>query len=93
MRNKYVRSASRARIILSRERDIEKKLDEKERITLELEEYMKQYAALTGENRVLSDATKKRGKAFKALLINKLSNLSSNISLAELHLDFSRYTI
>lgn len=69
MKRNIIKSERRARIVLSRERDIERKLDEKERINLQLEEYMKQYAALTGENRVLSDATKKRGKAFKALLI------------------------
>ena len=69
MKRNIIKSERRARIVLSRERDIERKLDEKERINLQLEEYMKQYAALTGENRVLSDATKKRGKTFKALLI------------------------
>ena len=64
MKRNIIKSERRARIVLSRERDIERKLDEKERINLQLEEYMKQYAALTGENRVLSDATKKRGKTF-----------------------------
>ena len=69
MRNKYVRSDSRARIILSRERDIEKKLDEKERITLELEEYMKQYAALTGETKVISPEVRRRMRRRKARLV------------------------
>ncbi|MBR5242582.1 MAG: hypothetical protein IKV20_05525 [Clostridia bacterium] len=69
MRNKYVRSESRARIILSRERDIEKKLDEKERITLELEEYMKQYAALTGETKVISPEVRRRMRRRKARLV------------------------
>ena len=69
MRNKYVRSESRARIILSRERDIEKKLDEKERITLELEEYMKQYAALTGETKVISPEARRRMRRRKARLV------------------------
>lgn len=69
MRNKYVRSESRARIVLSRERDIERKLDEKERITLELEEYMKQYAALTGEKKVLSPEVIRRMRRRKARLV------------------------
>lgn len=60
MRRNYVRSESRSRIVLSRESDIERKLDEKERLTLEIEEYMKQYAALTGEKKVLSNKMKKQ---------------------------------
>ena len=62
MRRNYVRSESRSRIVLSRESDIERKLDEKERLTLEIEEYMKQYAALTGEKKVLSHKMKKQAR-------------------------------
>lgn len=77
MSKKYVRSESRARIILSRERDVERKLDEKERITLELEEYMKQYAALTGEKKVLSPEVIKRMRRRRARLIAFLLALAA----------------
>lgn len=77
MSKKYVRSESRARIILSRERDVERKLDEKERITLELEEYMKQYAALTGEKKVLSPEVIKRMRRRRARLVAFLLALAA----------------
>lgn len=77
MSKKYVRSESRARIILSRERDVEKKLDEKERITLELEEYMKQYAALTGEKKVLSPELIKQTRRRRARLVALLLALAA----------------
>ena len=77
MSKKYIRSESRARIILSRERDVEKKLDEKERITLELEEYMKQYAALTGEKKVLSPELIKRMRRRRARLVALLLALAA----------------
>lgn len=77
MSKKYVRSESRARINLSRERDIEKKLDEKERITLELEEYMKQYAALTGEKKVLSTEGIKRTRRRRVRLVALLLALAA----------------
>ena len=69
MRKKYVNSESRARIVLSRERDIERKLNEKERITLQLEEYIKHYADLTGEDRVVDSSLRRKGKRLKAYLI------------------------
>ena len=77
MSKKYVRSESRARIILSRERDVERKLDEKERITLELEEYMKQYAALTGEKKVLSPEVIKQMRRRRARLVALLLALAA----------------
>lgn len=77
MSKKYIRSEGRARIILSRERDVEKKLDEKERITLELEEYMKQYAALTGEKKVLSPELIKRTRRRRARLVALLLALAA----------------
>lgn len=55
MKKMRIRNEDRARIVLSRERDIERKLDEKEKINLQLEEYMKQYAKITGEKKVADD--------------------------------------
>ena len=69
MKRNIIKSERRARIVLSRERDIERKLDEKERINLQLEEYMKQYAALTGETKVISPEARRRMRRRKARLV------------------------
>ena len=47
-----IKDEERSRIVLSREKDIEKLQDERERINQQLEMYMKQYADLTGEKRL-----------------------------------------
>ena len=90
MRKKYIKAESRARIVLSRERDIERKLDEKERITLELEEYMKQYAALTGETKVLSPEVKRVKRRRKARLIGLLLVLAVILGAVAYALIFGR---
>ena len=76
MRRNSVRNEDRARIVLSRERDIERKLDEKERITLQLEEYMKQYAALTGVEKVLSHEIKMKKRSRRGTLVFLLLGLA-----------------
>ena len=76
MRRNSVRNEARARIVLSRERDIERKLDEKERITLQLEEYMKQYAALTGVEKVLSREIKMKKRSRRGTLVFLLLGLA-----------------
>ncbi len=67
-----IKDEERARIVLSRERDVEKLLDEKEKINQQLEMYMEQYAALTGETRVANAKYRGRGSragSLKALFI------------------------
>ena len=86
MSKKYVRSESRARIVLSRERDIERKLDEKERITLELEEYMKQYAALTGEKKVLSPEARRQIRRRKARIIAIVASVVAIVGVVAYYL-------
>lgn len=86
MSKKYIRSESRARIILSRERDVERKLDEKERITLELEEYMKQYAALTGEKKVLSPELIKQMRRRRARIIAIIASVVAIVGVVVYYL-------
>lgn len=55
-----IKDEERARIVLSKERDIDRRLFEKERIDSQLEVYMREYAALTGEKRLIDNSY--RGK-------------------------------
>ena len=47
-----IKDEERSRIVLSREKDIERLHDERELINQKLEMYMKQYADITGEKRI-----------------------------------------
>lgn len=67
-----IKDEERSRIVLSRERDVERLLDEKERINQQLEIYMKQYADLTGDKRVAKAnyrASHHKRRALKITLI------------------------
>ncbi len=67
-----IKDEERSRIVLSRERDVERLLDEKERINQQLEAYMKQYAELTGDKRIAQNnyrATHHNRRALKIALI------------------------
>ena len=55
-----IRDEERARIVLSRERDIERRLEEKERIDAQLEMYMRQYAEITGEKKLVDNSYRGR---------------------------------
>ena len=55
-----IKDEERARIVLSRERDIDKRLAEKERIDSQLEMYMRKSAEITGEMRLVDNSY--RGK-------------------------------
>lgn len=67
-----IKDEERSRIVLSRERDVERLLDEKERINQQLEAYMKQYAELTGDKRLSQNnyrATHHNRRALKIALV------------------------
>ena len=68
-----IKDEERSRIVLSREKDIERLHDERERINQQLEMYMKQYADLTGEKRIAKNNYRATGYNRRSLKITLIT--------------------
>jgi hypothetical protein len=68
-----IKDEERSRIVLSREKDIERLHDERERINQQLEMYMKQYADLTGEKRLANNSYRDSARKSRSLKITLIT--------------------